>query len=158
MTTGASLASVLAWELCYSLDGRGFSVTVDPCDVVPPAYGHGRGEPSLELDDRGAARDRPITLHREYNWRQPDGTWRRWCVGLNNGREVVARAQHDCVPSLGVMVFGCAFWPPGARPDDRVRIPAGHDRFTCESFDAARGVWTELPEDEWCEEAAASDS
>jgi hypothetical protein len=146
------------WELCYSPDYSGFSVTVDPAEIVPPASVQGRGTPKLDLEDPEASRDRPITLHREYNWRQADGTWRRWCVGFREGRERVARAQHDCVGALEVVVFGCAFWPPGARPDDRFRIPAGEDRFTCTSFDAARGAWIELPDDEWDERQVPSDS
>jgi hypothetical protein len=111
--------------------------------------------PKLDLQDPEAPRDRPI-LHREYNWRQLDGTWQRWCVGFSDGRELVARAQHDCIQTMEVVVFGCAFWPRGTRPDDRFRIPAGDDRFTCSSFDEARGAWTELPDDEWGEQPVPS--
>lgn len=158
LVAGASLAGMTDWELCYSPDSRGFSVTVDPADIIPPAHGHGRGAPRLDREDPGASRDRPIILHREYNWRQADGTWRRWCVGFSDGRERVARAQHDCIRTLDVVVFGCAFWPPGERPDDRFRIQTGQDRFTCPSFDAARSLWTELPEDEWDEQPGPAGS
>jgi hypothetical protein len=157
MVTSASLAGMTEWELCYSPDNCGFSVAVDPTEIVPPAYVRGRGHPTFDFEHRGASPDRPITLHREYNWRQPDGIWRRWCVGFSDGREQVARAQHDCVPAIEVVVFGCSFWPPGARPDDRVRIPAGQVRFECASFDAARGAWTELPDDEFGEQPPVSD-
>ena len=146
--TSASLASMREWELCYSRDYRGFSVAVDPNDIVSPASVQRRG-PKLEYPD--ASRDRPIILHREYNWRQPDGTWGRWCAGFSDGIERVARAQHDGIRVLEVVVFGCAFWPPGTRPDDRVRIPTSQVRFVCAAFDSARGAWTELPDDEWGE-------
>jgi len=59
--------------------------------------GEARGN-SLDLDHREAARDRPITLHREYNWCQPAGTWRR----------------------------GALAYQPGQGPDVRRRRPAEH--------------------------------
>jgi hypothetical protein len=157
MFTSASLCGVTEWELCYSPDYRGFVVTVHPTDIVPPAHGQRRRTPGFESESPEASRVRPIVLHREYNWRTPDGIWQRWCVGITDGREQVARAQYAGTQTLEVVVFGCAFWPPGTRPDDRVRIPTGQDRFACASFDAARGAWTELPDDEWAEQPQPAD-
>jgi hypothetical protein len=157
MGAGASLMNMTEWELCYSPDHRGFSVRVDPTEIVRPAYAPRRGTQEADNEYPDASRDRPVILHREYNWRQTDGTWRRWSVGFTDGREQVARAQRDGLLALEVRVFACAFWPPGARPDDRVRIPRDEARIHCANFDAAAGTWTELPVDERCDQPMPSD-
>jgi len=149
----ASLVAMTEWELCYSVDKGGFWLTVDPADIISPAQTRGRPA-DYEIDRAEGTRGPAVILHREYNWRGPDGKWRRWCVGFGHGREAVARAQRAGSLSLDVKILGCAFWPVGQRPDDRALIPGGSDRFSCPDFDQEKAGWLELPQDA-CQEQSA---
>lgn len=90
------------------------------------------------------ARD-PIFLHREYNWREVGGRWRRTYVGIGNGRHRLLIATRRGVETLRVQVGECAFFPAGERPSDRSDVGRGHFCFHHDDFDPSLRTWLRPP-------------
>ena len=87
----------------------------------------------------------PMYVHREYNWRDVFGNWRRRYVGIGNGRHRFLEASRRHIEVLPVQVLELAFWPVHERPLDRAHIPHGQRCFSHQDFDHVRRTWHSHP-------------
>lgn len=140
-----------AWELAY------LPSLADAELVVPTRQISLAGVPADFGEHRWLTRHvdlwdslEPITLHREFNWRTEDSSYRcdRLYAGWSNGRERAAIARRLGMRGLRVTVIGFAFWPPDWRPDDRLDVMEGAGCFVHPDFDHQHGRWSRWPEDE----------